>query len=705
MDTLLAQSDDALSIGSVDTVSGDVSITRVDGTVVTVDLGTEIHQGDAISTGADGSINIIFVDDSQFSLGGDGQMTIDEMVYDPATASGVSALSVATGVFSMISGQLAKTDPEAMVLNTPVATIGIRGTAIAGQAGPEGFPNTFTLMPEPGGLVGEIVVFNDIGFQVMNVAFQTTQMASAFVPPGTPVVISPAAASAIYSAVSSSFAPPPETGGDNGGDDTGDEETEETAEQAAAAAAEQAAAEAFEQALADGASLDEAFAVAGEAAVAASVDTFFAATGQTPPPLPAGFTGPAGFGAFGPGIPGAPGSFGDPGGFGAPPESVISTSFGPGIGLFFFAQSALLPALTGAELDAFEEFEAEIADLFGEEFTESFEAVADNQFFATGSTDNFTFTDGEQDEIIGSSSNDNVTVAGSLLFSDGDRYILVDGASNVVNLPDNASTDNWAFTVVQSSTDTVSGASITVNGGDMTGGATQTIQIIDDITQTGAGVTEDVTFNGGSGVDILKGGGGDDTLSGGAGVDRLTGLGGNDTLTGGTGADTFIFNNVNEMNGDTITDFATTVDKMEFSVSGFFGAGNTLLTGQTAGTATNTAANDTIVSLDISTAGSIPGLSGFNFLIFSDPVFNSASAIQTALTGGTNSSVITYSLTSTSGTFLAAYDDGSNVRIASVDVSSGTTTLTGSVTVTDLVTISNVSDIDTMDDVDVAFVA
>ena len=39
-------------------------------------------------------------------------------------------MSVVEGVFTFVSGQVAKTDPDAMTLDTPVKTIGIRGTQV-----------------------------------------------------------------------------------------------------------------------------------------------------------------------------------------------------------------------------------------------------------------------------------------------------------------------------------------------------------------------------------------------------------------------------------------------------------------------------------------------------------------------------------------------------------------------------------------------
>ncbi len=58
-------------------------------------------------------------------------MVLDEMVYDPGTQEGSVSLSVIQGVFTFVSGEIAKTDPDAMTLDTPVATIGIRGTQLA----------------------------------------------------------------------------------------------------------------------------------------------------------------------------------------------------------------------------------------------------------------------------------------------------------------------------------------------------------------------------------------------------------------------------------------------------------------------------------------------------------------------------------------------------------------------------------------------
>lgn len=118
----------AEAIGTVTRLDGEVFATRADGTRVRLQSGDEVFQGDVLETGADGAIGITFVDNTEMSLGGDGRMVLDEMIYDPDGGDGSSQFSLVSGVFSFVSGQIAKSGPDAMQVNTPVATIGIRGT-------------------------------------------------------------------------------------------------------------------------------------------------------------------------------------------------------------------------------------------------------------------------------------------------------------------------------------------------------------------------------------------------------------------------------------------------------------------------------------------------------------------------------------------------------------------------------------------------
>ena len=185
----LAQVTTSPSIGVIEKLEGIVSLTRTDGATVQAAKGTQVFTGDIVKTGADANVGIKFIDETNFALGESGRMVIDEMIYDPGANTGSSSFSVVKGVFSFVSGKVAKFGDDAMVVKTPVASIGVRGTTVAGKAAAEGTSNSITLLPDADGGVGQIAVTNSAGTQVMSIPFQTTTLSSAFTLPAVPVVL------------------------------------------------------------------------------------------------------------------------------------------------------------------------------------------------------------------------------------------------------------------------------------------------------------------------------------------------------------------------------------------------------------------------------------------------------------------------------------------------------------------------------------
>ena len=106
-------------IGQVDNVEGEVVAIRPDGTRVELEVGDPVYQGDLLESADDGIIGIVFADETAFSMAENGRMVLDEMVYDPGTQEGTIALSVIEGVFTFISGEVAKSDPDAMTVEHP----------------------------------------------------------------------------------------------------------------------------------------------------------------------------------------------------------------------------------------------------------------------------------------------------------------------------------------------------------------------------------------------------------------------------------------------------------------------------------------------------------------------------------------------------------------------------------------------------------
>ena len=204
-----AASSNILSIGEVSTKDGSVSVTRLDGTSLELNVGDPVFQGDTIETVGSGSVGLVFLDKTTLSLSEGGKMVLDELIFDPSTGNGSMAVDMLEGAFSFVSGEIAKTGPDAMKVSTPVATIGIRGTTVAGKAAVEGNENSFTLLQDADGGVGQISVSNGGGTQVLQQVGATTSISSFTAPPPPPIILTAAQIQANYGTALNVLPPTP----------------------------------------------------------------------------------------------------------------------------------------------------------------------------------------------------------------------------------------------------------------------------------------------------------------------------------------------------------------------------------------------------------------------------------------------------------------------------------------------------------------
>ena len=100
--------------------------------------GMDIYLNDRIVTGKTGSLQIMLLDETIFTLGANSDMVLDEFIYDPSNDKGKVSAKVAKGVFRFITGKIARHDPSKMNVKIPAGNIGIRGTIVAGRTGPKG---------------------------------------------------------------------------------------------------------------------------------------------------------------------------------------------------------------------------------------------------------------------------------------------------------------------------------------------------------------------------------------------------------------------------------------------------------------------------------------------------------------------------------------------------------------------------------------
>jgi len=92
--------------------------------------GMKIYMKDVIKTDKTCSIGLIFNDDTLVSMGHNSEIVIDEYYFMPLEGRLSSVLKIIHGTIAYLSGQISKLSPESVRLETPVATIGVRGTQI-----------------------------------------------------------------------------------------------------------------------------------------------------------------------------------------------------------------------------------------------------------------------------------------------------------------------------------------------------------------------------------------------------------------------------------------------------------------------------------------------------------------------------------------------------------------------------------------------
>ena len=99
-------------------------------------VGDLVYRNDIVRTDPDGILNIVFADSTTFNISGNAKMTIDDFVYDPNGHSNSAFMSLTTGTYTFIAGKIAHTGD--MKVDTPVGTMGIRGTTPHIEIAPDG---------------------------------------------------------------------------------------------------------------------------------------------------------------------------------------------------------------------------------------------------------------------------------------------------------------------------------------------------------------------------------------------------------------------------------------------------------------------------------------------------------------------------------------------------------------------------------------
>ena len=174
-----------------------------------LEVGVNVFTNERITTTEGGQAQMLFIDESAFTVGPNSEVVLDEFVFDPDTGTGRLALTATKGVFRFVGGKISKKTP--VTLKTPTAVIGIRG----------GIALVNVL---PGGSTQATFLFGD---QMTVVAGGVTQVATrpgfsisapaADQAPTAPALTPPAQLSAALNSLERSAPPPEDNEGQQGG--------------------------------------------------------------------------------------------------------------------------------------------------------------------------------------------------------------------------------------------------------------------------------------------------------------------------------------------------------------------------------------------------------------------------------------------------------------------------------------------------------
>jgi len=153
-------------------------------------VNTPVEMNDTIVT-AKAKAKLTFEDNTTVNITEQSKLVIDDFVYDPKKGSGKVAMKVVLGTARYASGQIAKTNPQNVNVQTPTATVAVRGTDFSMTVDELG-RSLIVLLPScdnRGCVTGAISVKNDAGEVLLEHAYQATVVASTSAAPTPPVIV------------------------------------------------------------------------------------------------------------------------------------------------------------------------------------------------------------------------------------------------------------------------------------------------------------------------------------------------------------------------------------------------------------------------------------------------------------------------------------------------------------------------------------
>ena len=180
----LTAADNSITIAKITKLEGSAYALSQDNQKRELKVGSAIYEKDKIFTEDDGLITILFNDKTRFELGPNANLVASKYKYKQTEEDSV-AINVLKGAFRFVTGLVAKNKPDSMEVGTAVATIGIRGTHVIGEADSTS-ATIILLAAEDTSRKSKIDVYNEFGSVSIDEAGFGTEIPDEFSPPSPP---------------------------------------------------------------------------------------------------------------------------------------------------------------------------------------------------------------------------------------------------------------------------------------------------------------------------------------------------------------------------------------------------------------------------------------------------------------------------------------------------------------------------------------
>ena len=147
-------------VGHVVKLTGSASIVR-NGVTGDVNTGDNVYQNDVVQTGSGSTVGLVLNDGTTFNMTANARLMLNDLVYDANSTSNTALFTLVQGAASFVAGQVAKTGD--MKVATPVASIGIRGTAVILDISSADGKVSISVVDQQDGQVHAVQVFNTRG--------------------------------------------------------------------------------------------------------------------------------------------------------------------------------------------------------------------------------------------------------------------------------------------------------------------------------------------------------------------------------------------------------------------------------------------------------------------------------------------------------------------------------------------------------------